>query len=164
MTYMTSDLCDQLGDSACVADPLFKSYGGTACFYGQIATLKLFEDNTLVRAALETPGYGRVLVVDGGGSLRCALLGDQLASLGVRHGWAGVIIYGCIRDSLAIRAMPLGVQALGTHPRKSVKKGEGAADLPVTFAGVTFKPGHWLYADSDGLLVTAQRVKPLIQE
>ncbi|NDU93183.1 MAG: ribonuclease E activity regulator RraA, partial [Ferrovum sp.] len=129
-------------------------------FGGQLATIKVIEDNTLVRAALETPGFGRVLVVDGGGSLRCALVGDQLASLGVKHGWAGIIVYGCIRDSQAISGMPIGVQALGTHPRKSIKKGEGAADIPVTFAGITFKPGAWLYADDDGLVVTANRMSP----
>ncbi|MBU6504045.1 MAG: ribonuclease E activity regulator RraA [Betaproteobacteria bacterium] len=161
MAHKTADLCDQLGDAAAVADPVLANYGGMSAFGGQIATVKVFEDNSLVRVALETPGFGRVLVIDGGGSLRCALVGDQLATLGVKHGWAGIIVYGCIRDSLAIAEMDIGVQALGTHPRRSIKKGEGAADIPVTFAGVTFRPGAWLYADDDGLLVTAQRVSPL---
>jgi regulator of ribonuclease activity A len=160
MALNTSDLCDQLGEAAFVAEPMLGNYGGMTAFGGQMATLKVFEDNTLVRAALETPGFGRVLVVDGGGSFRCALVGDQLASLGVKHGWAGIIVYGCIRDSQSISGMPIGVQALGTHPRRSIKKGEGAADIPVTFAGVTFKPGSWLYADDDGLVVTTRRMDP----
>ena len=161
MAQKTADLCDQLGDAAAVADPVLANYGGMSAFGGQIATVKVFEDNSLVRAALETPGFGRVLVIDGGGSLRCALVGDQLAVLGVKHGWAGIVVYGCIRDSQAIAELDIGVQALGTHPRRSIKKGEGAADIPVTFAGITFRPGAWLYADDDGLIVTAQRVSPL---
>ena len=160
MALNTADLCDQLGDTAFVAEPMLSNNGGMTAFGGQMATLKVFEDNTLVRAALETPGLDRVLVVDGGGSFRCALVGDQLASLGVKHGWAGIIVYGCIRDSQTMSGMPIGVQALGTHPRRSIKKGEGAADIPVTFAGVTFKPGSWLYADDDGLFVTTRRIDP----
>ncbi len=158
MHLKTTDLCDQLGDAAAVAEPMLVNYGGLSTFGGQIATIKVFEDNSLVRAALETPGFGRVLVVDGGGSLRCALVGDQLAALAVKHGWSGIVVYGCIRDSQTLATLDIGVQALGTHPRRSIKKGEGAVDLPVTFAGVTFRPGAWLYADDDGLIVTQQRV------
>ena len=161
MTLKTTDLCDQLGDAAAVAEPMLTNYGGMGAFGGQIATVKVFEDNSLVRAVLETPGFGRVLVVDGGGSLRCALVGDQLAALGVKHGWAGIVVYGCIRDSQAIAELDIGVQAMGTHHRRSIKKGEGVADVPVTFAGVTFRPSAWLYADDDGLVITAQRVSPL---
>ena len=149
----TADLCDELGDRALVADPIFYNYGGSTSFHGQIATVKVFEDNTLVRATLETPGHGRVLVVDGGGSLRCALVGDQLAELAITQGWAGIVVYGCIRDSEAIANMPIGLQALGTHPRKSVKKGEGTAAIPATFAGITFTPGSWMVADEDGIVV-----------
>jgi regulator of ribonuclease activity A len=153
MAFHTADICDRLGEAAVVAQPMLRGYGGMGIFSGQIATLKVFEDNSLVRATLETPGNGRVLVVDGGGSLRCALVGDVLASLGVDHGWAGIIVNGCIRDAEAIARMPVGMLALGTHPRKSVKKGEGKADVPVVFAGIVFRPGAWVYADDDGLVV-----------
>ena len=115
----------------------------------------MHEDNSLVRATLETPGNNRVLVVDGGGSMRCALVGDQFGVLAVNNGWAGIIVYGCIRDSRVIGAMDLGVFALGTHPRKSVKKNVGEAEIPVTFGGVTFTPGHYVYADEDGVIVSA---------
>jgi len=153
MNFCTTDICDEYGDAVAVAEPLLGNFGGISAFGGTIATLKVFEDNTLVRAALDTPGNGRVLIVDGGGSLRCALVGDQLAHLGVTNGWAGIIVYGCIRDSAAISGMPIGVQALGTHPRKSVKKGEGTADIAVTFAGITFHPGDQVVADDDGIIV-----------
>lgn len=154
MSFATTDLCDQYDSQLQVAEPLFANFGGLDAFHGEIVTLKLFEDNSLVRATLETPGLGRVLVVDGGGSLRCALVGDQLASLGIRNEWAGIIVYGCIRDSKAISQMSIGVQALGTNPKKSVKKGEGTPGIPVNFAGVTFHPGHWVYADEDGIVVS----------
>ncbi len=137
-----------------VVAPMFQSYGGRAAFGGAISTLKLFEDNSLVRTALSQPGQGRVLVIDGGGSQRCALVGDQLAELAVKNGWVGIVVYGCIRDSRAIGGMALGVFALATHPLKSIKKNVGEADIPVTFGGVTFVPGHYLYADEDGVIVS----------
>lgn len=155
MDLLTTDLCDAHEDKVRVVAPMFNSFGGQAAFYGQIATLKLFEDNSLVRKALESPGVGRVLVIDGGGSLRRALVGDQLAALAVKNGWAGVIVYGCIRDSRAISEMDIGVFALDTHPMKTVKKSVGESDVPVTFGGVTFSPGEWLYADEDGVIVSA---------
>lgn len=155
MDLLTTDLCDAHEDKVRVVAPMFNSFGGHAAFYGQIATLKLFEDNSLVRKALESPGVGRVLVIDGGGSLRRALVGDQLAALAVKNGWAGVIVYGCIRDSRAISEMDIGVFALDTHPMKTVKKSVGEADIPVIFGGVTFSPGEWLYADEDGVIVSA---------
>lgn len=133
--------------------PMFRAFGGRRAFCGQAVTLKLFEDNSLVRNALEENGSGKILVVDGGGSLRCALLGDQLALLAQRNAWAGVIVYGCIRDSDDIDSLDLGVRALATHPQKSVKRGVGERGIPVTFGGVTFEPGAWIYADSDGILV-----------
>lgn len=153
MTSSTADLCD--AHPGCqVADPIFRDFGGASHFHGPAVTLKVFEDNALVRALLEEPGAGRVLVVDGGGSLRCALVGGNLAQLGVRHGWQGLIVYGCIRDSGEIRALPLGVKALGTHPRKSEKGLHGGhRDRPVTFAGVTVRTGQWVYADPDGILI-----------
>lgn len=154
MTFQTADLCDAHENRIRVLAPMFRSFGGRRAFGGAIATLKVFEDNSLVRSALEGPGQGRVLVVDGGGSQRCALVGDQLALLGVKNGWAGVIVYGCIRDSRPIREMDLGVFALATHPLKSIKKGVGDMDVPVTFGGVTFVPGHYVYGDEDGVIVS----------
>lgn len=158
MTLATADLCDQHEDSIRagslrVVAPMFRSFGGRIAFSGKIATLKLYEDNSFVRKALEQPGEGRVLVIDGGGSLRRALVGDQLAALGVTNGWQGIVVYGCIRDSQAIGEMDIGVLALATHPRKTDKNNVGESDVPVTFGGVTFKPAEWLYADADGVLV-----------
>ena len=153
MIFQTTDLCDANEGKVRVVAPMFRSFGGKTRFTGPISTLKVFEDNSLVRSALETAGAGRVLVVDGGGSMRCAMVGDQLAALGVKNGWAGIVVYGCIRDSGPIAGMDIGVFALGTHPQKSVKKGAGDQDIPVTFGGVTFVPGHWLYADEDGVIV-----------
>ncbi|MEZ4444419.1 MAG: ribonuclease E activity regulator RraA [Polyangiaceae bacterium] len=153
----TADICDAHPDAQ-VAEPMFRDFGGRRAFAGPIATLKVFEDNSLVRDTLEQPGEGRVLVIDGGGSRRCALVGDRLASLVRDNGWAGLVVYGCIRDSGAIAAMDVGIKALAAHPRKSVKRGEGIADVSVTFAGVTFTPGAHLSADDDGLVVTAEPV------
>lgn len=155
MTIRTADLCDEHAERVSIADPLFRAYGGRAAFAGPITTLRVFEDNVLVRAALEEPGDGRVLVVDGAGSMRCALLGDQLAALAADNGWAGVVVNGCIRDSADIAGIDIGVRALATMPLKSRKLGRGERDVPVAFAGVLFEPGHHLYADEDGLLVSA---------
>lgn len=152
MTFKTTDLCDS-DPMIQVADPVLHHFGGAIQFSGPISTLKLFEDNSLVRSALEEPGVGRVLVVDGGGSLRCALVGDQLGVLAVQQGWAGIVVYGCVRDVAELRQLPLGVLALASHPRRSVKRGEGQRDLAVSFAGITFRPGQHLYADADGLVV-----------
>lgn len=156
MPIATTDLCDAHGESVRVVAPLFRDFGKVRHFAGTIATLKVFEDNVLVRAALEQPGEGRVLVVDGGGSLRCALMGDIIARLAVDGGWAAVVINGCVRDAEAIGELALGVRALGTHPRKSGKKGWGERDVPLSFGGVTFRPGEWLCADADGLVVAEQ--------
>jgi len=158
MDFKTTDLCDEFSDRLQVAEPIFGDYGGEVMFFGPIVTVKVFEDNSLVRSALEEPGDGRVLVVDGGGSMRCALVGDQLAELAEENDWAGVIVNGCIRDSAAIAEIPIGVKAIGVHPLKSVKRGVGERDIPVRFAGVTFQPGYSIYADEDGLLVSE---KPL---
>ncbi len=159
MDYYTADLCDKYEDQVRagrirILEPMLVAYGGRNVFNGRITTLKLFEDNTLVRKALEAPGDGRVLVIDGGGSLRCALVGDQLAQLGAQNGWGGIIVYGCIRDSHAINAMDIGVLALDSHPLKSIKKNTGEAGLDVSFGGITFVPGYYLYADDDGVLVS----------
>ncbi|MBI3524156.1 MAG: ribonuclease E activity regulator RraA [Betaproteobacteria bacterium] len=159
MDLHTADLLDANEDQlrlgrVRVAAPMFRSFGGRAAFHGTIATLKLFEDNSLVRKAVAQPGAGRVLVIDGGGSLRCALVGDQLAQLAVSNGWTGLIVYGCIRDARAIAGMAIGVFALGTHPRKTEKKNIGDANIPVSFGGVTFQPGEYLYADEDGVIIS----------
>lgn len=161
---LTTDLLDNhesllQQETLRVVAPMFQRYGSKKAFAGSIVTLKLFEDNSLVRAVLGEPGAGKVLVVDGGGSMRCALLGDQLAEMAVKNGWEGVVVYGCIRDSAAINALPLGVRALNTHPLKTVKKNVGERDVPVTFGGVTLKPGEWLCADEDGVIVST---KPLV--
>lgn len=150
----TTDLCDAHPDLQ-VCAPLFHDYGGAVAFHGPIATLKVFEDNALVRSTLEQPGGGRVLVVDGGGSLRCALFGGQLGALAVRNGWAGVLVHGCVRDRAELATQAIGVKALAAHPRKS-EKGlhAGQAERTVEFAGVRFAPGAWLYADADGIVVS----------
>jgi regulator of ribonuclease activity A len=153
MHYKTTDLCDANDSQVQVADPLFRIYGRNISFSGRIATVKVFEDNVLVRGALSEPGHGGVLVVDGGGSLRCALVGGLMAQLAENNGWSGIIVYGCVRDANEINACALGVRALNTHPRRSVKKGAGDRDIPVAFAGITFVPGHHLYADEDGVIV-----------
>ncbi len=154
MGFNTNDLCDELADAVAVATPLFRDYGGNTRFSGEISTVKCHEDNSRVREALGEPGAGRVLVVDGGGSLRCALLGDMLAAMGRDNGWSGVLVYGCIRDCEEVGRTAIGVKALATHPRKSVKKGAGERDVTVHFADVTFSPGQFLYADPDGVIVT----------
>ena len=153
MDFKTADLCDEFEQSVAVAEPLLRDYGGTASFLGSLATVKVFEDNVLVRETLETDGRGRVLVVDGGGSTRCALVGDRLAQLAYENSWAGIIVNGCIRDSEEISDIPVGVKALHTVPRKSAKNGVGERDMPVRFAGLTFTAGHYLYANPDGIIV-----------
>lgn len=159
MPPATTDLCDAHGDHLQVAEPLFRGFGSRTAFAGTVATVKVFEDNVLVREALEQPGRGRVLVVDGGGSLRCALLGDRLAAKAVENGWSGVVVYGCIRDSAEINALELGVRALNVHPRKSIKRGEGQRDVPVRFAGLDIHPGAWLCADADGIVVADEELR-----
>jgi regulator of ribonuclease activity A len=160
MPFATTDLCDEFGAEVRVAEPLFRDWGGALSFAGPIETLRVFEDNALVRAALETPGRGRVLVVDGGGSLRRALVGGNLAALAHRNGWSGIVVHGCIRDAAEVAGTPLGVKALNTVPRKSATAGAGERGVPVTFAGVTFVPGAHLYADRDGIVVSDRDLHP----
>ena len=159
MTFKTADLFDDYADRVQVCDPVFRDFGGLRRFCGPIATVKCFEDNSLVKTALGEPGEGRVLVVDAGGSLRCAMLGDLLAASAVENGWQGVLMHGCIRDSVDIAGMKLGVKALTTNPRKSEKRGEGQRDIPVSFAGVCFRPGEHVYCDEDGILVSSQSLE-----
>lgn len=159
MEIITADLCDKYSDTLLIAEPIgFNDFGGTLGFYGKIHTVKCFENNHFVRTALEQPGDGKVLVVDGGGSMRCALLGDMLGELAVKNNWNGVIVYGCIRDSAAMAKLPLGVKALDTHPLKSVKKNEGEENIVVHFAGIDFTPGHYVYADGDGIVVSEKEL------
>jgi regulator of ribonuclease activity A len=158
MPFATPDLCDEFGAEVRVAEPLFRDFGGVERFAGPIATLRVFEDNALVRRALEMPGGGRVLVVDGGGSLRSALVGANLAALARENGWSGLVVYGCIRDAAEIASTPVGVKALHAVPRKSAKDGAGERGVPVAFAGVTFTPGAWLYADRDGIVVADRKL------
>ncbi len=160
MSYASTDLSDKYGAKVQVADPVFRDFGGQRDFHGPAKTLKVFEDNTLVRGLLEQPGDGRVLVIDGGGSLRCALVGDQLGELAVKNGWAGLLVYGCIRDSAVIATQAVGVKALATHPRKSVKKGIGEEDLTLSFCGLVVSPGCWVYADADGVVVSQEQLEP----
>jgi regulator of ribonuclease activity A len=151
----TTDLCDEFGDQVYVADPIgFRHFGRQHSFYGQIKTVKCYEDNSLVRAALVENGRGKVLVVEGGGSLRCALLGDMLAALAQKNEWNGILIYGAVRDTEALATLDIGVMALATNPRRSEKKNEGTADVPVNFAGIYFIPGRYLYVDEDGIVTS----------
>lgn len=152
---ITPDLCDEFPEVQ-VLDPIFTNFGGREAFYGPVRTIKCFEDNSLVKQAVAEPGDGAVLVVDAGGSLRCAMLGDMLAEQAVGNGWAGVVMYGCVRDVDVLFETELGIQALAAHPRKSEKRGEGQRDIAVTFAGVTIAPGQWLYADNNGILIAEE--------
>lgn len=161
MDFKTADLCDAHSDHVQIAQPGMLSYGGKRRFAGQIVTFKLFEDNSLLRDMLNNDGKGQVIVVDGGGSMRCALLGDMLAAKALNNGWSGLVINGCIRDSADIAGMDIGIRALGTHPLKSVKRGVGEANVPVNFFNVVFNPGDYLYADEDGLIVAKESLLPI---
>lgn len=158
MSRATADICDARPEVQ-VCEPLFADYGRVLAFHGPIVTLKVFEDNTLVRTTLEQAGDGRVLVVDGGASLRCALVGGNLAALARRQGWSGLLVYGAIRDTAEIALLELGVKALGSCPRRSVKGMHGGRrDETLRFAGASFHPGAWLYADEDGVVVSAEPI------
>ena len=158
MSFATADLHDQHEGKTQVAAILWRSYGGKARFCGPVSTLKCFEDNSLVRPALEEEGAGRVLVIDGGGSVRCALVGDQLATLAMENGWAGIVVHGCVRDSAILLSLDIGIKALGTNPKRSLKKGGGERDVAVSFGGADLVPGAHLYADEDGVLVSPAKL------
>jgi regulator of ribonuclease activity A len=155
--FSTADLYDAFGERCISCETQFRQYGGRRVFCGQIRTVKCLDDNVLVRATLETQAKGDVLVIDGGGSLRTALMGDVVAEIGVRHGWSGAVILGAVRDTPALATLQFGVKALGSNPQKSSKLGAGARGIEVSFGGVTFVPGHWIYCDDDGILVSAER-------
>ena len=152
--FSTPDLCDAHPDSVRVAESVFQIFGGNPCFFGPIATIKCFEDNSRVKEVAATQGDGRVMVVDGGGSLNRALLGDLIAANAVENDWAGFVIFGCVRDVELLATLDLGVHALNRVPLKTDRKGVGETNLPVSFAGVTFNPGDYLYADNNGIVVS----------
>lgn len=159
-TLATCDLCDRFksdtsGDFR-VLPPVFRDFGAVRAFSGPVATVKCFEDNSLVKAAVDSPGLGRVLVVDGGGSLRRALLGGNLGAAAARNGWAGVVIDGCVRDVAELAAHQVGIRALACMPLPTEKRNEGVRDVPVEIQGVRVRPGEWLYADADGIVVSAR--------
>lgn len=157
MSFKTTDLLDENPHfEACHAG--LRHYGGSRRFTGPALTLKCFEDNSLVREILKSPGEGRVLVVDGGGSRRCALVGDLLAAAGVDNGWAGVIVDGCVRDSVALAGLAIGVMAIGLSPRRSEKRGQGLRDVEVEVLGARVRPGDVVYADEDGVAFAPRRV------
>ena len=158
MKFTVPDICDDFLPELQVLEPVFNNYGGWHKFYGEIVTLKCFEDNSLVKQTLATEGQGRVLVVDGGGSLRCALLGDLLAAMAAENGWQGVLINGCVRDVEILRTIDLGVRALNCHPLKSNKRNEGQLNVPLRFAGVNFEPGQYLYADDNGIIIAQKEL------
>lgn len=155
--FATPDLCDAHPE-VLVCELPWRPYGGRAWCRGPVVTVRCHEDNSRVRELLRSPGEGRVLVVDGGGSLRCALVGDLLGAAGVENGWAGVIVNGAVRDTPILATLPIAVFALGTHPRKSNQRGDGEVGVPVHFGGVTVTPGDYLYADGDGVVLATREL------
>lgn len=153
-TLVTADLVDAHADKVRSCSVQFRQFGGRARFFGRVRTIKTFEDNALIKQILAAPGDGAVLVVDGHASLRCALVGDLIGASAAQNGWAGLVIYGVVRDSVALAGLELGIKALGTNPCKSAKQGTGVLDVPVSFGGVEFRPGEWLYSDEDGILLS----------
>ena len=154
----TCDLCDEFEGRVRVLDLPLADFGGRIAFSGIVSTIKALEDNSRVRELAAMPGEGRVMVVDGGGSLRRALLGDQIAATAVKNGWSGFLIFGCVRDVDALAALPPGVQALASHPMKTDKRGLGDVDVPVAFARLSIAPGDWVYADANGVIVAKARL------
>lgn len=155
MTFNTADLYDRFGDALQVAEPLFRSYGTKAMFHGRIVTLRVFEDFGLVKQTVQQPVDQSVLVIDGGGSLRCALIGDKLAEMALNNGWQGIIVNGCIRDAEDIANLAIGIKAINTCPVRPEQLGDGEREVDVSFAGVTFVTGAYVYADTDGIVVSA---------
>lgn len=164
MKYITPDLCDAYPEDVRVVDPLinqcsFKNYGGRKSFGGQIVTVKCFEDNSLVKELAGQDGTGKVMVVDGGGSLRRALLGDMIAENAERNHWEGFVIYGCIRDVDAMEKLDLGVKALNSNPLKTEKRGIGDSGIPIVFGGVKFIPDEYIYSDANGIVVSSKSLQ-----
>ena len=157
-SFSTCDLCDPHRDTVTpdfvVLPPVFRDFSSPAPFCGQVVTVRCYEDNTSVRAVLETEGHGRVLVVAGGGSLRTALVGGNIGQLAARNHWAGVVVDGCVRDVAELAPLPVGIRALGSMPMPPRKNHAGLVDVPVHVQGVLVRPGSWLYADADGMVVS----------
>ncbi len=154
--FATTDLSDARGDGVAYCRPIFRNFGARTRFSGPIATVSCFEDNVLYERTLTDVPRGTVIVVDGGGSLRCALMGDRLGGLAVDRGVPGVIINGCVRDADELAGLDVAVLALAAHPRRSTKTGLGARDVPVSFAGVLWTPGHYAYGDADGVILSPE--------
>jgi regulator of ribonuclease activity A len=154
----TADICDRFSEGVEVCEPMFTSDGSVDGFDGRISTVKVYEDNVMVREALEDLAPGSVLVVDGGGSRRCALLGDKLASIAASRGLSGIVINGCVRDSRELAEIEVGILALASHPLRSKKEGKGQKDVPVEFGGITWTPGHHVYVDNDGIVLAAEKL------
>jgi regulator of ribonuclease activity A len=155
MTFTTADLYDEHGEALGSCDLQFRQFGGHRAFSGPAVTVRCHEDNALLKSVVSGPGNGSVLVVDGGGSVHTALMGDMIAQTAVDNGWAGVVIHGAVRDAAVLAGMSIGIKALGSNPRKSAKTGAGEKDVPVTFGGTTFRPGDQVWSDDDGVVVLA---------
>jgi regulator of ribonuclease activity A len=155
----TCDLYDKVGDEARVIGSELINYGGKDSFAGTAVTIKCFEDNSILRSVVQSAGAGRVLAIDGGGSCRCALLGDMLAKAALKNGWVGLIIDGCVRDSAELAKLDIGIMARGTTPRKSNRLGEGQSDLEIHVAGILIRPGDTIVADADGIIVIDAQVR-----
>ena len=154
MNFSTADLFDDFEDQLQSCELSFQNFGGIKSFFGQISTIRCHEDNSLIRQTLSESGQGRVLVIDGAGSLRRALVGDMVAELARGNGWSGIVVHGAIRDSVAIGNLQIGFKALGTNPRRSTKTGSGFQNIPLQFGNISFTPNHWIYCDSDGIAVS----------
>ena len=157
MNETTCDISDKLHPDVQYLEPVYKSYGGKTSFSGRIVTVKCYEDNSLVEEALKSNGKNSILVVDAGGSMNCAMLGDKRATDAIKNKWEGILVHGLIRDSATIKGMEIGILALGVSPLKSIKKGAGDSNLIVNFSGITFTPGEYLYADEDGVIVVKEK-------
>ena len=159
MNFSVPDICDDYQSELQVLEPVFTAYGGRHKFRGEIVTVKCFEDNSLVKEILRGDGTGKVLVVDGGGSLRCALLGDMLAAMAAENGWQGVLFNGCVRDVEILKTIDIGISALNCHPVRSHKRNEGQLDVHLRFADVSIEPGCYLYADENGIIVADKELE-----
>ena len=158
MDWKTTDLCDTHGDAVRVLEEPLSDFGGRLAFCGPVHTVRAYEDNGKVREALSEAGQGRVLVVDAGGSMKRAMLGDELGALAEKNDWDGILIFGCVRDSAALAELDLGIKAMGTCPRKTDKTGQGLRNVPIRIGGVDILPGDYLYADEDGVIVSSKRL------
>ncbi|MEM7563176.1 MAG: ribonuclease E activity regulator RraA [Pseudomonadota bacterium] len=159
MIFKTADLSDKYEGKVQIVHPGFTNYGGHSCFYGKMVTVNADGDNSRIREQVNSDGQGKVLVIDNQASMSCAMLGDMLAAKAIENGWQGVFINGCIRDSVDISKMAIGVKAIGTNPLRSVKNDQGELDVEVEFAGACFRPGEYLYSDDDGVLLSAQALE-----